>query len=296
MSTSSSEAIRASPSVKPESAAAPPTRDIFGSSSRASFAYFDPAECCWKTSQDTFLLGLEKFSETWPDSGSMQSGCVYELVISERPTCESGSSSWPTATACSENSLRGSGQDPERRKAGGHAVNLQDVVSTWLTPHGMHGTDHTDKTGRGGEFAKQATGWATPNAHDGRRPGSDATSTQGANLKRDAEIWQTPATDSFRSRGGDRKDEMGLDQQARAMFPTPAARDYRTPGKESSKDRRGNLSGPSLEKFVEHSLPDLATHDGQTSSPSGLTSRRRLNPRFVEWLMGFPPSWTELSD
>lgn len=34
--------------------------------------------------------------------------------------------------------------------------------------------------------------------------------------------WQTPATDSFRSRGGDRKDEMGLDQQAR-LWPTPAA-------------------------------------------------------------------------
>lgn len=34
--------------------------------------------------------------------------------------------------------------------------------------------------------------WATPNAHDGRRPGSDDTSTQGANLKRDAELWTTP--------------------------------------------------------------------------------------------------------
>jgi hypothetical protein len=36
-----------------------------------------------------------------------------------------------------------------------------------------------------------------------------------------AEEWQTPGTDSFRSRGGERKDEPGLDQQARLMWPTP---------------------------------------------------------------------------
>ena len=51
----------------------------------------------------------------------------------------------------------------------------------------------------------------------------------GGDLQAQAEqLWQTPATDSFRSRGGDRKDEMGLDQQARIAWPTPAARDYRS--------------------------------------------------------------------
>lgn len=29
--------------------------------------------------------------------------------------------------------------------------------------------------------------WSTPSAHDGRRPGADDTSTQGRNLKREAE-------------------------------------------------------------------------------------------------------------
>lgn len=109
---------------------------------------------------------------------------------------------WQTPQACSPNSLRGSGQDPEKRKAGGHEVTLQDQVS----------------------------------------------------------IWQTPGVDSFRRRSGDRSSEMGLDQQAR-YFPT--------------------------------SLPAQAIPDGQTSSESVPTSRR-LNPRFVEWLMGFPIGWTEL--
>ena len=108
----------------------------------------------------------------------------------------------------------------------------------WLTPHGMNGQDHTGKQGRGGEFAKQAT------------------------------EWQTPATDSFRCRGGDRKDEMGLDQQARRWdFP---------------------------------SFPDQQIPDGQTfceQDPISLLlslQLKRLNPRFEEWLMKFPIGWTEL--
>ena len=36
--------------------------------------------------------------------------------------------------------------------------------------------------------------------------------------------WPTPATDSFRSRSGERREEMGLDQMAR-NWPTPQARD-----------------------------------------------------------------------
>jgi hypothetical protein len=36
--------------------------------------------------------------------------------------------SWRSPTACSPNSLRGQGQDPEVRKAGGHTINLQDEV------------------------------------------------------------------------------------------------------------------------------------------------------------------------
>lgn len=42
-------------------------------------------------------------------------------------------SGWPTPTAQSPNSLRGKGQDPIKRKAQGHAVNLTDAVN-YLPP------------------------------------------------------------------------------------------------------------------------------------------------------------------
>src|SRR5690606_5998448 len=37
-------------------------------------------------------------------------------------------SGWPTPTAQSPNSLRGQGQDPEKRRAQGHTVNLTDAA------------------------------------------------------------------------------------------------------------------------------------------------------------------------
>jgi site-specific DNA-cytosine methylase len=45
-----------------------------------------------------------------------------------------------------------------------HQLNLSGQTSNWKTPHGMSGVDQTGKVGAGGEFAKQATTWMTPEA------------------------------------------------------------------------------------------------------------------------------------
>ena len=49
-----------------------------------------------------------------------------------------------------------------------------------------------------------------------------------------------------------------------------------------------------LSNFVAHSS-HLAqqTPDGETSSPIGPSTPRRLNPIFGEWLMGWPSQWTK---
>jgi hypothetical protein len=51
-------------------------------------------------------------------------------------------------------------------------------------------------------LAGQAKAWATPTWHDGRRPGSDATSTQGRNLKRESEAWGTPTSRDWKDGAG----------------------------------------------------------------------------------------------
>jgi hypothetical protein len=49
-----------------------------------------------------------------------------------------------------------------------------------------------------------------------------------------------------------------------------------------------------LSNFVAHSShPALQAQPGQASSESGPTLPRRLNPLFVEWLMGWPSQWTK---
>lgn len=109
-------------------------------------------------------------------------------------------------------------------------------------------------------------------------------------------------------------------------WPTPAARDYRSPNSQDSQDRRGRAAatGQQLPNFVEHvwSTPAVADvtggrkarsgtrsaelllngqteflsgHLDQTTSTGGersSTSGLQLNPLFVEWLMGWPTGWT----
>ena len=62
-----------------------------------------------------------------------------------------------------------------------------------------------------------------------REPADEAdalagTGQHGMNLATTAALWPTPQTDSFRSRGGERKNEKGLDRMARD-WPTPMAND-----------------------------------------------------------------------
>lgn len=75
--------------------------------------------------------------------------------------------------------------------------------------------------------------WSIPRATDGEKGGPNQSfGAGGVPLPAmasqwptpGAAMWPTPQTDSFRSRGGERKDEKGLDRMARD-WPTPMAND-----------------------------------------------------------------------
>lgn len=236
---------------------------------------------------------------------------------------------WPTPNV--PNGGRTSNVTNRREDGSKRQIDLGALANCWLTPHGMSNRDHKGKVGGcgGDEFALQANRWsasASTPAEAAAEPSMPMKTTpeccplfaaDGAEIEAQAALpmtgsteepesqpsptdperrmWQTPATDSFRSRGGERKDEMGLDQQAR-FFPTPAARDAKGTNLVSRTQRHGKKDDQ-LPNFVEHhfySRPDPPIPAGKTSLPDGPTLRRRLNPRFVEWLMGFPIAWTEV--
>lgn len=181
--------------------------------------------------------------------------------------------------------------------------------------------------------------WPTTTAKDrdssrtfNRETGESMRANAGPTLTDKAEMWQTPGTDSFRSRGGDRKDEMGLDQQARLLWKTPGTDE---PGVSASrlvtKDgapwrggeraydaENGRLAQTGLPQMVEiypstHLSPKMHWPGREPSgalqislrlyrqaisvappsvlrrwSRRGDWKKRKLNPLFVEWLMGWP--------
>lgn len=76
-----------------------------------------------------------------------------------------------------------------------------------------------------------------------------------------------------------------------SYWPTPASRDYKgANGEAHLKNGTGRKHLVQLPNFVCHSLPP----DHPTLASGGDASHKiqTLNPRFVEWLMGWPPGWT----
>jgi len=269
-----------------------------GKRSPRLFTVLDRDSCFSKTSGDSFLRPLappsEEFCGTWPRSGSMLNGRCFELPMWAPPISAPDCSLWPTARA----------NDSEKRGL--------------VTPNNRAG------------LVGAAQFWPTEKATDGTKGGPNQAGSSGdLMLPSMAAKWQTPAADSFRSRGGDRKDEMGLDQQARhwatptasansnrttriapshgethgmvlagqaAAWPTPAARDGK--GANSRDHVTGNGTGrmhlDQLPNFVAHAFshPAPIPTCGERLSTPPHTSHRRLNPAFVCWLMGWPWWWT----
>lgn len=213
-----------------------PTIAVRGSSFwRTSQASLLPPPPLWTRPKATLTSAQPPASwENWPTAGGTRNGSLFQ-----RPT-------WAPAMA-------GNGGSVSR---GG----------TWLTPHGMSGMDSkTGRPGAGGEFAKQATNWATPRATDGEKGGPNC-------------------------RGG-RGDPILAGQAV--QWPTPAARD----SKGANSEQHCTLTGggrkhmDQLANFVAYSPLAQQTIDGPTSSPLTPASRRLLNPLFGAWLMGWPSTW-----
>jgi hypothetical protein len=169
---------------------------------------------------------------------------------------------WPTAVQQDQGNLseadflKRKGRNPD-----GAITSLNIVASNWQTPHGMAGVDRAGKRGGpgGGEFGMQAGNWATPRAGN---PKSRIISKGGKIIAQQAEEFHTP-------------------HQAPDLL-TLASRT-------SSNFSLKNLKR--LRRFLKPS--EAKPSAGSKSSKSGPGSRRRLNPVFVEWLMGLPLLWTQ---
>ncbi len=166
--------------------------------------------------------------------------------------------------------------------------------------------------------------WPTPRANESTgaqpppgRQGGPALKTLALSAS-----WPTPGTDSFRSRSGKRKDEMGLDQLARrsavAPWSTPTQNDSANLGAPSQFCRnsqalnvqaKANWSTPRASDGAKggpnqafgaggQPLPAQAAQtairgDMLSGSNAQTENSGALNPAWVCWLMGYPNGWLD---
>lgn len=263
-------ASRASRTATPEAARASRTNAGYGPTSRELFASLVHGSWCSKTLQASFLpADSDPFCATWPRWGSLSNGECYRREAWVPATDASECSSWPTPYGFS------AGDGPDGNE---FSTSVRAITAAWATPNtARRGTETPEKlAARRGkvkagcvELTTQAEYWPTPRSTDGPKGGPNRAGSKGDLM-----------LPSFT-----------------AHWPTPASRDVKGDYSDDAITRQDGKSRMDLLPCVasRFSPPDPATSDGPKSSPNAPTSRPRLNPAFVCWLMGLPPAWTNIA-
>ena len=144
--------------------------------------------------------------------------------------------------------------------------------------------------------------WRTPSASEADHGGPNARDSKGG-LHLSAQVmWPTPQAENFRGRGGNRKDEMGLDRMVK-MWPTPKGSPS---GPDFARMNRDGSGGDDLATAIARNFPTPKQRDWKGKTQRGAhapmdgicnfldVTGGQLNPDWVEWLMGWPPGWTSL--
>lgn len=263
---SSLRASRASRSALPESSAGPTTSDGSGPISSASFGKFNPDGSFSKTSLDLFGTDSDPSSVDWPSSGTMRNGTCSARQTSAPPIAGRGFSSSPA----------------------------------W--PPTSHERTHSPRAVASGiQLANQAATWPTPRAEDSESSGARKSRGVEDTLTATTRTWPSPGANDWKgsSQPGQRRGQ--LDEAAEQHWPTPTASDASGAGSRNTVTSKAH-AGVSLTDAVLTGGSTSRQGSDRRSSPPVLTTstcgpecspkHRRLNPAFVEMLMGWPTGWS----
>ena len=208
------------------------------------------------------------------------------------PSLETWAKGWKTPRASD-----GEKGGPNQRGSSGDLM-LPSQAVKWATPQArdVKGCDVPNRVGTPSLGHPVERGlWSTPRTITGggesaeRKRELGRTASGGGDLQAQSENWPTPAVADTqggrKARSGTRAGEPLLNGIA-ANWPTATAGDAKSTGAASYSTESGRHSGTTLTDAVRgHQAPPTET--------PGPESRPKLNPRFVEWLMGFPAGWTD---
>ena len=226
----------------------------YGASSRVLLAKYDRDSRLWKTLQCSFLGDSDECLETFPRSGMTRDGLLWELTMSELPTGANAFGFWRTPDT-------GAGGRISAEKAADFAAGKTRASGSAIQIRLCDQVRHPQL------WPKPK--YLTPKATDKGYAESQSTFVK-RNGDRTMNCYASLSSQVLQMSGGD-----GL-----AMtYPTPKCQDSRA----ALTDRhKGNLGEVIHGRYL----------GGGNETPQ--TTKARLNPNWVEWLMGWPIGWTDL--
>jgi hypothetical protein len=229
-----------------------------GSTWRGWLAKYDPDTSLWRTAQCSLLEDLNESLATLPRSGMTRSGLLWELPMLEQTTkgTESGlSENWPTPRSCSAMAATITPESAWNKKRN---PNLETIIGQRM--------------------------WPTPAARDGKPTNTLETLMEGrfvdqlANRVKmvESNLWTTPTSRDWKGTTISKNHPKG--------FNKSLANDVlKMPKKWPTPTMQGLNGGSNSRLAAENKGTDLKILTGG-----------KLNPTWVEWLMGWPLGWTDL--
>jgi hypothetical protein len=175
----------------------------------------------------------------------------------------------------------------------GAGTPLSIAAQQWPTPtvpaphdsEASAGRLRPQREGYGVDLANAAGTWRTPRAEDAEASGAHRNGT--GSLYSQA-LWTTPTlADSKNTQAPSAEQRKGtyLFRQAR-LWPTPS-------GMAGTTESRESNGGGEFAQMVTRSEASQSSRQARPTCSHGGPCKLVLNPRFVEWLMGWPDQWSQ---
>jgi hypothetical protein len=262
----------ASRSQPPASASAPKTQDTSGRTSAQELTLFDLESVSSRTSKDTLPSGCVTFCATWASWVTERRLAFSQRLKSARRTSESGSLSWPTANA--RDWKDGSADCNQRAIDAGHQVTLARAATCWSTPSTMAGAMYPESNAakrNSPSLASQVVMWPTPTTAEAGKISNQANFGQ-MGLSNHPEIVGIPTRPRMNKSGRVAQASDNKDGSRQESWATPQAHDAQGPK---------TLEQIAVMRAKGHGVKNLNEQ-----------CNGKLNPRWVETLMGLPIGWT----
>jgi hypothetical protein len=233
----------------------------------------------WKTAQCSLLEDLEQCLEIWPRWGLMRDGVSYQQQTLVRHTLERESGLWATPTTMdklppkSEAALHR--EATIARLGRSKPANLRDQVSNMKRWPTVTATANQLAPSMQSRYANPIFPTPTTGGGGGERSAKRA-GTGNLDFMARTNKWPTPTASDYTGAGHSAQGGKNLRTMvAENKWPTPRVCDYKGGGQQMiRKDGKSRMD--QLCFNVEYQ------------------ETGRLNPTWVEWLMGWPLEWTDL--